>query len=69
MIGGGRLLGVIALAGAGQPARSGRSEMLLLQAFANRVGEIVIGGGDVGRRLDQAMQRFRASWSGSPRVA
>ena len=68
MIGRGRLLGVIALA----PRVSrpiGRSELLLLQAFANRVGEILVAGGDVDQRLDRAMERFRASWSGSPRIA
>jgi DNA-binding CsgD family transcriptional regulator len=64
MIGGGRVLGVIALAArASRPV--GRSEMLLLQAFANRVGEVVLAGGaDVGARLERAMERFQASWSG-----
>ena len=47
MVGGGRLLGVIALtARASRPI--GRSELLLLQAFANRVGEVLLAGGDVG---------------------
>jgi DNA-binding CsgD family transcriptional regulator len=68
MIGGGRLIGVIAL-GARVSRPIGRSELLLLQAFANRVGDVVAGGGDVARRLERAMQRFQASWSGSPRVA
>jgi DNA-binding CsgD family transcriptional regulator len=68
MIGGGRLLGVIALA-ARVSRPIGRSELLLLQAFANRVGEVVLAGGDVDRRLERAMQRFQASWSGSSRVA
>ncbi len=68
MIGGGRLLGVIALAArASRPI--GRSELLLLQAFANRVGEVLLAGGDVGRRLERAMERFQASWSGAPRIA
>jgi DNA-binding CsgD family transcriptional regulator len=64
MIGGGKVLGVIALAArASRPV--GRSEMLLLQAFANRVGEVVLAGGaDVSTRLERAMQRFQASWSG-----
>ncbi len=64
MIGGGRVLGVIALAArASRPI--GRSEMLLLQAFANRVGEVILAGGeDVGGRLERAMERFQASWSG-----
>jgi DNA-binding CsgD family transcriptional regulator len=68
MIGGGRLLGVIALA-ARVSRPIGRNELLLLQAFANRVGEVVLAGGDVDRRLVSAMQRFQASWSGAPRVA
>jgi DNA-binding CsgD family transcriptional regulator len=68
MVGGGRLLGVIALtARVSRPI--GRSELLLLQAFATRVGEIVLAGGDVDQRLESAMQRFQASWSGAPRVA
>jgi hypothetical protein len=68
MIGSGRLVGVIAL-GARVSRPIGRNELLLLQAFANRVGEVLLAGGDIGRRLDRAMQRFQASWSGSPRVA
>jgi hypothetical protein len=67
MIGRGRLLGVIALvARISRPI--GRSELLLLQAFASRVGEILVGGGDVDQRLDRAMERFRASWSTAPRL-
>ena len=46
----------------------GRSELLLLQAFANRVGEILIAGGDVDQRLERAMDSFRASWSAGPRL-
>jgi DNA-binding CsgD family transcriptional regulator len=68
MIGGGRLLGVIALA-ARISRPIGRNELLLLQAFANRVGEVILAGGDVDGRLESAMQRFQASWSGAPRVA
>ncbi len=68
MVGGGRLLGVIALA-ARVSRPIGRSELLLLQAFANRVGEVLLAGGDVDRRLERAMERFQASWSGTPRVA
>jgi len=67
MIGRGRLLGVIALvARISRPV--GRSELLLLQAFASRVGEILVGGGEVDQRLDRAMERFRASWSTAPRL-
>lgn len=68
MIGAGRLLGVIVLA----PRTSrpiGRSELLLLQAFSNRVGEVLQAGSDVPRRLDRAMERFRSSWSASTRAA
>jgi DNA-binding CsgD family transcriptional regulator len=67
MVGAGRLLGVIALA----PRVSrpiGRSELLLLQAFATRVGEILVSGGEVSRRLDRAMDRFRTSWAAATRV-
>jgi hypothetical protein len=67
MVGAGRLLGVIALA----PRVSrpiGRSELLLLQAFATRVGEVLVSGGEVSRRLDRAMDRFRTSWSAAIRV-
>jgi DNA-binding CsgD family transcriptional regulator len=68
MVGGGRLLGVIAL----RPRSSrptGRSEMLLLQAFANRVAEVVLDGSEVEDRLARAMDRFSASWSAGPRMA
>ena len=46
----------------------GRSEMLLLQAFANRVAEVVLAGGEVDDRLARAMERFSASWSAGPRL-
>jgi DNA-binding CsgD family transcriptional regulator len=65
MVAGGRLLGVIALtARVSRPI--GRSELLLLQAFASRVGEVVLAGDDVERRLERAMRRFQATWSGAP---
>jgi DNA-binding CsgD family transcriptional regulator len=68
VLGGGRLLGVIALAARGSRP-TGRTELLLLQAFANRVGEVLVGGEDVERRLEHAMERFRTSWSSASRVA
>jgi DNA-binding CsgD family transcriptional regulator len=68
MIGDGRLLGVIALA-ARVSRPIGRSELLLLQAFSNRVGDVLLAGRDVEQRLERAMERFRASWSGSTHVA
>ena len=62
----GRLLGMIALAArVSRPIE--RTELLLLQAFANRVGEIVVGGDEVRPRLEGAMERFRASWSAATR--
>jgi DNA-binding CsgD family transcriptional regulator len=65
--GGGRLLGVIAL-GARVSRPIGRSELLILQAFSNRVGEVLVAGGDVSRPLARAMEGFRASWSAGSRV-
>lgn len=64
MLGGGRLLGMIALeTRLSRPI--GRSELLLLQAFANRVAEVLVAGTDVERRLERAMERFRSSWAAS----
>jgi DNA-binding CsgD family transcriptional regulator len=66
MLGGGRLLGLIALESRlSRPI--GRSELLLLQAFANRVAEVLVAGSDVDRRLARAMERFRSSWASSGR--
>ncbi len=67
MIGAGRLLGVIALA-ARVSRPIGRSELLLLQALANRIAEVVLAGGEIENRLDRAMESFRASWSAATRV-
>ncbi len=59
----GRLVGVLILAP--RPSRpTGRTEILLAQAFATRVGEIIAAAGaEAPRRLARALQRFRASWS------
>lgn len=66
VIGKGRLVGVLTFeARLSRPV--GRSEMLLLRAFATRVGEVLAAGDDVERRLDRAAERFRASWSASTR--
>jgi hypothetical protein len=62
MVAGGRLLGVICL-GVRTSRPVGRGELLLTQAFATRIGEIIAAGGQVGPRLDHALERFRASWS------
>ncbi len=67
MIGAGRLLGVIALA-ARVSRPIGRSELLLLQALANRIAEVILAGGEIENRLDRAMESFRASWSAATRV-
>jgi DNA-binding CsgD family transcriptional regulator len=63
MISSGRLVGVICLTT--RPSRlTGRRELLLLQAFANRVGEILASSsGDPPGRLKETLERFRASWS------
>jgi DNA-binding CsgD family transcriptional regulator len=67
VVSGGRLFGVIALAvRVSRPVR--RRELLLLQAFANRVGDVLLAGGDVEGRLPRAMERFRSSWAGSTRT-
>lgn len=68
IVGKGRLLGVLAFeARISRPV--GRSEMLLLRAFATRVGEVLAEGDEVERRLARAAERFRASWSASTRSA
>jgi DNA-binding CsgD family transcriptional regulator len=68
ILGKGRLLGALAFeARISRPV--GRSEMLLLRAFATRVGEVLAAGDDVERRLDRAAERFRASWLASTRTA
>ena len=67
MLGGGRLIGVIGLAT--RPSRpTGRQELLLLQALAGRIGELIqIGGPDVARGIEQALRGFRASWTSATR--
>ncbi len=65
MLASGRLVGVICLTT--RPSRlTGRGELLLLQAFANRVGEVLIASSDEqSGRLKEALRRFRASWTTS----
>lgn len=66
LTGGGRLVGVIALvARASRPV--GRRELLLLNALAARVGEILANDEDVGPQLESAIERFRGSWSSAAR--
>jgi DNA-binding CsgD family transcriptional regulator len=58
---GGRMTGVLALGV--RPSRpTSRRELLLIEAFANRVAEILAGGLDAGA-LRLALQRFKASWT------
>jgi sugar diacid utilization regulator len=63
MVASGKLVGVIALTT--RPSRvTGRGELLLLQAFSNRVAEVLMAAGnDQAARLREALERFRISWS------
>jgi DNA-binding CsgD family transcriptional regulator len=63
----GRLVGVIALAT--RPSRAtGRQELLLLQALAGRLGEIVHSGGpQLTGAVDAALKGWRASWTSASR--
>jgi DNA-binding CsgD family transcriptional regulator len=65
--GGARLLGVIVL-GARQSRPVGQRELLLLHAFAGRIGEILADDQDVDQQLESAIERFRSSWSGPTRA-
>jgi DNA-binding CsgD family transcriptional regulator len=63
MVASARLVGVIALST--RPSRlTGRAELLLLQAFASRVGEILVSGNsDDAAPLKESLERFRTAWS------
>ncbi len=63
MISSGKLVGVICLTT--RPSRlTARGELLLLQAFANHIGEILASGSaDRSGRIEEALARFRTSWS------
>lgn len=64
IVGGGRLVGVLCVSV--RPSRPvSRREMLLLEAFAHRLGDVLISESAPGALLQRAMQRFRASWTGS----
>jgi GAF domain-containing protein len=67
MIAGPTMVGVICLVI--RPSRLvGRGELLLLQAFANRVAQILLSSADHReRRLKAARERFRVSWLSSSR--
>jgi DNA-binding CsgD family transcriptional regulator len=67
MLDDGRLVGVIALAT--RPSRAtGRRELLLLQALAGRLGQVVrTGGPQLTGAVDAALSGFRASWTSASR--
>jgi DNA-binding CsgD family transcriptional regulator len=67
MLDGNRLIGVIGLAA--RPSRAtGRQELLLLQAFAGRLAEVIqAGGARLGAGVDEALRGFRASWASASR--
>ena len=67
MLSGGRLVGVLGMST--RPSRPiGRRELLLLQAFAGRVAEVVQAGGAAApNRLLSALESFRASWTSATR--
>ena len=68
LIDGNRTLGVLGLAVRAARA-TGRQELLLLQALATRVGELVGAGGPrVRAGVEQALAGFRASWSSARSV-
>ncbi len=58
-----RLVGLLCLTM--RPSRPAReTEATLVQAFASRIGEVLVSGGEAtGRRLGQAFERFRVSWA------
>jgi DNA-binding CsgD family transcriptional regulator len=62
-----RLVGVVGLIT--RPSRpAGQRELLLLQAFAARLAEVVsAGGAHAPERMRQAMERFQASWATATR--
>lgn len=61
MTAGGKLTGVLAL-GIRHSRPTRRRELLLIEAFANRIAEILVAGADPAA-LRLALQRFRASWT------
>jgi DNA-binding CsgD family transcriptional regulator len=59
----GRLMGVLAL-GVRNSRLTSRRELLLIEAFAARVAEVLTTGGETAA-LSRALKRFRASWTGT----
>ena len=63
----GKVVGMIAL-GARVSRPISRSELLLVQALSNRIGEVLATGGDIARPLVRTMDQFRSAWSTASRV-
>ena len=67
MVDSGRLIGVIGLA-TRSSRPTGRQELLLLQALAGRLGEVVHAGGpQLAPGVEHALRGFRASWATAAR--
>jgi DNA-binding CsgD family transcriptional regulator len=67
LLDGNRLIGVLGLAV--RPSRpTGRKELLLLQALAGRLAELIGGGQEIGPGAEQALEGFRASWAAATRA-
>jgi hypothetical protein len=64
MVTGGRMTGVLCLEVRSSRPTS-RRELLLLEAFGNRIADILAAGGDPAGPLRTALARFRASWTGT----
>ena len=64
---GAKAVGVIAL-GARASRPISRSELLLVQALSNRIGEVLATGGDIARPLVRTLDQFRSAWSAASRV-
>jgi DNA-binding CsgD family transcriptional regulator len=66
LLDGNRLIGVLGLAV--RPSRpTGRRELLLLQALAARLAELIGAGREIGPGAEKALQGFRASWGAATR--
>ena len=64
MVSGGRLTGIMCLEVRSSRPTS-RRELLLVEEFGNRVADVLASGGDRTPALRSALQRFRASWTGT----
>lgn len=62
MVNSGKLAGILCL-NVRSSRPTSRRELLLLEAFGNRIAEILATSGDLTPGLRSALQRFRASWT------